>query len=272
MADEHGCVYCYARPTHAQLGLSPGLEFETQLVAKANAPALLDQELRRPGYRAKTVMLGTATDAYQPLEKKRRITRQLLGVFAFFFSSGCDHNQIGLVVRDIDILAPLARKGLTAVGVSITTLDPRLARIMEPRASAPARRLEAIRAISSAGIPVTVLAAPMIPHLNDQDLERILEAAAQSGADAASYTLLRLPLELKQLFSDWLTVHFPQRASKVLNRLRDCRAGNLYVSEWGSRMTGTGAYAELMAKRFALACRRYGLQRVAPAGRDLDTS
>lgn len=269
---EHGCIYCYARPTHAYLGLSPGLDFETQLFAKADAPATLDRELRRPGYRPATIMLGSNTDAYQPIERQRQITRRILQVLAAFRHPVAITTKSTLVVRDIDILAPMAAGRLAAVGISITTLDPWLARTMEPRAAAPRRRLEAVRALSAAGIPVSVMVAPMIPHLTDHELERILEAAAAAGATGAGFTLVRLPLELKELFADWLAANVPDRAARVLSRLRDCRDGSLYVSEWGTRMTGRGAYAELLAQRFALACRRHGLDRLTPGARDLDVT
>jgi DNA repair photolyase len=269
---EHGCIYCYARPTHAWLGLSPGLDFETQLFAKPDAAAVLDRELRRPGYRPALIMLGSNTDAYQPIERRRRITRRILEVLAAFRHPVAITTKSALVVRDIDILAPMAADGLVSVSVSITTLDPALARTMEPRATRPDRRLGAIRALHAAGIPVSVMAAPLIPHLNDHELERILEVAAAAGATAAGYTLVRLPLELKALFADWLAAHVPDRATRVLNRLRDCRDGSLYVSEWGTRMTGRGLYAELIAQRFAIACRRCGLDRMSTGGRPLDTT
>lgn len=269
---EHGCIYCYARPTHSYLGLSPGLDFETQLFAKSEAPALLARELRRSGYRPTTIMLGSNTDPYQPVERRWQITRQVLQVMAAFRHPVAITTKSALVVRDIDILAPMAAERLAAVAVSITTLDRRLARTMEPRAASPARRLATIKSLSAAGIPVSVMAAPLIPHLNDHELEGILNAAVTAGATAAGYTLLRLPLELKDLFANWLDTHVPDRAARVLNRLRDCRDGSLYVSEWGTRMTGRGTYAELLAQRFAVACRRSGLDRLSAGGRALDTT
>lgn len=267
---EHGCIYCYARPTHSYLGLSPGLDFETKLFAKSDAPSLLARELRRSGYRPTTIMLGSNTDPYQPVERRLEITRQVLQVLAAFRHPVAITTKSALVVRDIDILAAMAAERLAAVAVSITTLDRRLARTMEPRAASPARRLEAIKSLSTAGIPVSVMAAPLIPHLNDHELEGILAAAATAGATAAGYTLLRLPLELKELFTNWLDAHAPDRAARVLNRLRDCRDGSLYVSEWSTRMTGRGTYAELLAQRFTVACRRSGLDRLSAGGRALD--
>ena len=256
---EHGCIYCFARPTHAFLGLSPGLDFETRLFAKPDAARLLADELRRPGYRPQVLMLGANTDPYQPVERRLQITRGILEVLA-----ACAHplaivTKSALVVRDIDLLAPMAARRLVCVGISVTTLDSRLARIMEPRAAAPARRLAAIRALSSAGVPVRVMAAPMIPFVNDHELERILGAAAGEGATAASRVLLRLPWELKELFEEWLQAHFPDRAARVLACIRECHGGSLYQARWGERMRGSGAWAELLGKRFELACRRFGL-------------
>ena len=224
---EHGCVYCYARPTHAFLGLSPGLDFETRLFAKSDAPALLENELRKPSYRCRTIMLGANTDPYQPIERQHMITRRILEVLAAHNHPVAIATKSALVRRDIDILAPMAAKGLASVGVSITTLDRGLARTLEPRAATPARRLETIRVLSDAGIPTRVMAAPMIPFLNDAELERILEAAAGAGAVGANYILLRLPLELKGLFTEWLETHAPGKASHVLNRLRESRDGML---------------------------------------------
>jgi DNA repair photolyase len=269
---EHGCVYCFARPTHAYLGLSAGLDFETKLYVKKDAARLLAAELRRKRYRAQPLMLGSNTDPYQPLERKLRITRAILEVL-----SGCEHpvaiaTKSPLVVRDLDILAPMAGKRLVSVGVSVTTLDPALARKMEPRAGAPAKRLSAIRALADAGVPVSVLAAPVIPFINDHELERILEAAAAAGASAASRILLRLPWELKELFEEWLRAHFPDRAERVLACVRDCHGGNLYDARWGERMRGSGPWADLLHKRFDLACRRLGLATGSPATRALDCS
>ncbi len=269
---EHGCVYCFARPTHAYLGLSPGLDFETKLFAKPDAPRLLAEELRKPGYRPRPIMLGANTDPYQPIERKRRITRGVLEVLAEFRHPVAIATKSALVVRDLDILEPMAKRRLVSVGLSITSLDPRLARTMEPRASTPSRRLAAVRALSEAGVPVAVMTAPLIPFVNDHELERILESAANAGASGASYVLLRLPLELKELFAEWLEAHFPDRAARVLGRMRDCRDGQLYVADWGTRMQGTGEYSMLLAQRFALACRRLGLTHGSAAARPLDCS
>ena len=258
---EHGCVYCYARPSHARYGLSPGLDFETRLFAKRGLASVLARDLAKPGYVARAITLGANTDPYQPIERERRDTRQVLEVLA-----ACEHpvaiiTKSALVLRDLDILAPMAAKNLCRVAVSVTTLDRELARRMEPRAATPPRRIETLRALGEAGVPATVMAAPMIPFLNDWELERILEAAASAGVRDAGYTLLRLPLELKDLFGEWLEAHAPEKARHVLNQLRECRNGQLYVSEFGERMRGKGAYADLLADRFRLACQRFGLNR-----------
>ena len=256
---EHGCIYCFARPSHAFLGLSPGLDFETKLYAKPDAARLLAEELRRPGYRPQPLTLGANTDPYQPVERKLRITRGILEVLA-----GCGHpvaiiTKSALIVRDADLRAGMAARRLVSVGISVTTLDPHLARIMEPRAPAPARRLAAIRALAAGKVPVRVMAAPMIPFVNDHELEGILEAGAAAGATTASRVLLRLPWELKALFEEWLHAHFPDRAGRVLACLRQCHGGNLYAARWGERMRGSGPWADLLARRFAVACRRLGL-------------
>jgi len=256
---EHGCTYCFARPTHAYLGLSPGLDFETRLFAKPDAAALLERELSRPGYAVQPITLGANTDPYQPIERERRITRAILEVLARFRHPVSIVTKSALVVRDLDILAPMAADGLAGIGISLTTLDKDLARRMEPRAAAPHRRLETIGALSAAGVPVAVLVSPIIPFLTESEIERILETAAAAGARAAGYILLRLPLELKDLFTDWLESHFPGRARHVLNRLRESRDGQLYVAEFGSRMRGSGAFADLIEQRFRLACRKHGL-------------
>jgi len=256
---EHGCVYCYARPTHAYLGLSPGLDFETRLFAKTHAASVLERELRKPGYRPRTLMLGANTDPYQPIERQRKITREILEVLAAFNHPVAITTKSALIVRDLDILAPMAEQGLVSVGISVTTLDGRLARTLEPRASAPRRRVDAIRALSGAGVPVMAMVAPVIPFLNDHELETILAAAAGAGAAAANYILLRLPMEIKDLFLQWLHTHVPARADRILKQIRDARNGHMYVSEFGQRMTGVGPYAELLAQRFELACRRLDL-------------
>ena len=268
---EHGCIYCYARPSHAFHGLSPGLDFETRLFAKPNAAALLAEELRRPGYRPATIMLGANTDPYQPIERRMRITRSVVEVLA-----GCRHplaitTKSALVCRDLDVLAEMASVGLVAVGISLTTLDPGLARIMEPRSASPTRRLRTIETLAGAGVPVSVMAAPMIPFVNDHELERILRAASAAGADGASWTLVRLPHELKDLFREWLAAHYPERTARVEAVIRDSRGGRLYDSDWRRRMRGSGAYAEMLAARFAIACRRFGLAHGAAAMRPLVT-
>ena len=269
---EHGCVYCYARPSHAYLGLSPGLDFETRLFAKAGAARVLEKEFRKPGYRARPIMLGANTDPYQSTERKRRITRGILQVMAAFNHPLTIVTKSSLVTRDIDILAPMAERRLVGVAVSVTTLDGKLTRTMEPRAASPRRRLETIRQLTSAGIPVKVLVAPVIPVLTDHEMESILAAAAGAGALSAGYILLRLPLELKELFTQWLRTHQWNKANHVLNQLRETRNGQLYVSEFGTRMKGTGVFADLLGQRFNTACRRLGLDAADPSNRELDTT
>jgi DNA repair photolyase len=258
---EHGCIYCYARPTHAFHDLSPGLDFETKLFAKPNAPALLRAELTKAGYRCDPIALGTNTDPYQPIEREWKVTRGILEVL-------CEHEhpftivtKSALVERDLDLIAPMAAKNMARVYVSITTLDKALARSLEPRAATPPRRLQTIRALSDAGVPVGVLAAPVIPQLNDRDLEAILEAAAAHGARQAGWIMLRLPLEVAPLFRDWLDAHYPLRAEHVMSVLRQLRGGRDYDARFGARMRGTGPFAELIEKRFALTCKRLGLNR-----------
>jgi DNA repair photolyase len=268
---EHGCVYCFARPTHAYLGLSPGLDFETRLFAKFKAAELLRAELAHPRYECRVIALGSNTDPYQPVERQHQITRRVLKVLSEFRHPVCVVTKSALVQRDIDILAEMAAQKLAAVAVSITTLDRNLAGHMEPRAATPPRRLETVRALASAGIPVSVLASPMIPALNDHELERILEAARAAGAVSAGYILLRLPLELTQLFEEWLEAHAPGKAKHVMSLIRQARDGKTYRADWGKRMTGTGAYAELLGARFAAACRRLGLNE-RHHSRRLDTS
>ncbi|BBK44830.1 radical SAM protein [Allostella vacuolata] len=258
---EHGCVYCFARPTHAWLGLSPGLDFESKLFAKPEAAALLEKELRHPRYRCRPIAMGTNTDPYQPVERGMQVTRRILEVLSAFEHPVTIVTKSALVLRDLDLLAPMAARGLAAVAVSVTTLDRDLARRMEPRAATPERRLETIRALAAAGVPAGVMAAPMIPALNDWELERILEASAAAGATTAGYVLLRLPLELDQLFTEWLHEHAPGRAAHVLAIVREMRGGKTYDSRWGQRMRGTGVHADLLAKRYQLAARRLGLTR-----------
>jgi DNA repair photolyase len=262
---EHGCVYCFARPTHAWLGLSPGLDFETRIISKPEAARLLDAELRRPGYRCEVVALGSNTDPYQPVERELRITRGVLEVLRAFNHPVAVVTKSSLVLRDLDLLAPMAARRLAGVAISVTTLDRDLARRMEPRAASPDRRLRTIRALNDAGVPVTVLASPMIPAINDAELEAILAAAVAAGARNAGYILIRLPHELKDLFADWLTVHRPLRARHALALIRTTRGGDLYDAAFGKRMKGSGPYADLLARRFATTCRRLGLR-----GRDFE--
>jgi DNA repair photolyase len=256
---EHACIYCFARPTHAYLGLSPGLDFETKLFRKRNAAELLAKELRARTYVCKPLALGANTDPYQPIEREELITRRILEVCRDFGQPVGIITKSALVTRDLDILAPMAAKGLASVALSITTLNRDLARRMEPRASTPPKRLAAVQTLADAGVPVAVLASPMIPALNDHELEAILEAAKAAGATRASYILLRLPLEIKQLFQEWLREHFPDRADRILSLIRQSRDGALYQAEFGTRMKGTGPVADLLSRRFKLASKRLGL-------------
>ena len=258
---EHGCIYCFARPTHAYLGFSPGLDFETKLIFKPQVAELLEKELRKPGYRVGPMAMGTNTDPYQPVERTLKLTRAVLEVLERF------NHPIGIVtksagvLRDIDILARMAERGLARVCLSITTLDGALARILEPRAASPQKRLDALTKLSEAGIPTAVLAAPMIPAVNDMELERILERSAAHGAQRAGYVLLRLPLEIADLFEAWLREHMPDRAERVMSLVRQTREGAAYNSRIGQRQTGTGPYAEMLGHRFQVAVRRLGLDR-----------
>ena len=258
---EHGCIYCFARPTHAYLGLSPGLDFETRILFKPEAARLLAAELSGPKYRCDVIAMGTNTDPYQPVERDLKVTRQILRVLADF------NNPVGIVTknhmvtRDIDILGDMARRNLVEVFLSVTTLDKDLARAMEPRASTPQRRLDAIRALATAGILVGVMTSPMIPGLNDHEMESILEAAMDAGATRAGYIVLRLPLEIKELFEEWLRAHRPDRAERVLSLIRQIRGGELYQAEFGTRMKGEGPIAQLLSARFAAATKRLGLNR-----------
>ncbi|HEY1614094.1 MAG TPA: PA0069 family radical SAM protein [Rhizomicrobium sp.] len=258
---EHGCIYCFARPTHAYLGLSPGADFESRLFAKPNAAELLRAELSAPGYIPKVIAMGTNTDPYQPIEREMGITRSILEVLREFNHPVGIVTKSPLILRDVDILGPMAEKGLAKAALSITTLDRKLARTMEPRAATPQRRLDAIRGLSAAGIPASVMCAPMIPALNDDEMENILAAAAKAGASSAGYVLLRLPLEIKDLFREWLETNVPGRAKHVMTLVRQMRGGRDYDSQWHTRMKGTGPYAEMMAQRFQLAIRRLGLNR-----------
>jgi DNA repair photolyase len=256
---EHGCIYCYARPSHAYLGLSPGLEFETRLFAKENAAELLREELYRPGYRCELIALGANTDPYQPIEREHRITRGVLEVLWEFRHPVGIVTKGSLIERDLDLLESMAREDLVHVFVSIGSLDGEIARTLEPRAAAPFRRVETIRRLSRSGVPCGVLVAPIIPFLNDKDLEAVLEAVSEAGARMAGYTLLRLPWEVRDLFKDWLERHYPLKAKHVMARIRDMRGGRDNDPEFGSRMKGEGQFAELLRNRFDLACRRLGL-------------
>jgi DNA repair photolyase len=261
---EHGCIYCYARPSHAYLGYSPGLDFESKLTFKPDIAALLEKELSKPGYEAKPLALGSNTDPYQPVDRTLKLTRSVLEVLERFGHPVSIVTKSAGVLRDIDILQRLAARGLVRVYLSVTTLDPRLARTMEPRAATPDRRLSAIAALSQAGIDTAVLAAPMIPGLNDAELEKILERAAHAGARHAGYILLRLPHELRAMFEAWLATHFPDRARHVLSLIRDTRAGALNDSRFHARFSGQGPYAEMLAKRFARTARACGFADRAP--------
>jgi DNA repair photolyase len=257
---EHGCIYCFARPTHAYLDLSPGLDFETQLYAKTNAAERLREALARPSYRCETIALGVNTDAYQPIEREQRITRSLLEVL-----HECDHpvaliTKSSLIERDIDLLAPMAAKRLAVAAVTITTLDAGIARTLEPRAATPSRRLRTIRTLTDAGIPVGVSIAPVIPFITEPDLERVLEAAHEAGAVYANYVVLRLPWEVRPLFEEWLQAHFPDRAERVMNRVRDMREGKAYDASFATRMRGTGVWADLLGQRFYKAAERLGFR------------
>jgi DNA repair photolyase len=258
---EHGCIYCYARPSHAWLGLSPGLDFESRLFAKPAAADLLRRELARPSYRCRPLALGTNTDPYQPIEREWRITRAVLELMRDSRHPVSIVTKSALIERDLDVLAELAQQGLVRVMISVTTLDRELARRMEPRAAAPQRRLQAMRALADAGVPVGVLAAPVIPALNDAELETILAASAAAGADSAGWEFLRLPQEVGSLFCDWLEVHYPMKAEHVLNLLRGARGGQLNDSRFGARLRGEGAVATLIAQRFARQCRQLGLDQ-----------
>jgi DNA repair photolyase len=258
---EHGCVYCFARPTHAYMGLSSGLDFETKLFAKPNAAQLLEAELSKPGYEPRTIAIGTNTDPYQPIEKSWRIMREILEVL-----EAADHpvgivTKSALVTRDIDILSRMASKGLAKVALSVTTLDRTLARAMEPRAATPAKRIDAVRELTEAGIPTMVMTAPIIPGLNDHEIEKLLEAAEAAGAREAGYVLLRLPLEVSPIFKEWLLRHYPNRYRHVISLLRQMRDGKDYDAEWGKRMRGTGPYAFQIKRRFELAAQRLGLNQ-----------
>jgi DNA repair photolyase len=256
---EHGCIYCFARPTHAYLGLSAGLDFESKLFMKPDAPELLERELSAPGYTPKTIAIGTNTDPYQPIEKQYELMRRILLVLEKAGHPVGIVTKSALILRDIDILSRMARRNLAKVAISVTTLDPKLARIMEPRAPTPARRLEALKELSAARIPTSVMVAPVIPAINDPDIERILDAAAAAGVQGAGYVLLRLPQEVRDLFREWLVEHFPDRFRHVMSLVRQMRGGKDYDATFGKRMTGSGPYAWMIGRRFETACDRLGL-------------
>lgn len=267
---EHGCIYCYARPSHAYWDLSPGLDFETRLIAKTNAAQVLEQQLGKPGYVCAPINLGSNTDPYQPIEREQQLTRRLLEVLLRYRHPVTIVTKGSLILRDLDLLAELASQRLAAVMISLTTLDDALKRTLEPRAAAPKARLRAIRVLQEAGVPVGVLCSPMIPMINDSELERLLEAAKDAGAQSAAYMMLRLPLEVAPLFEQWLHDHYPHRAAHVLSLIRQSRGGELYDSRFGARMRGEGVFAELLAQRFDKAIRRLGLNR--RDGYELDCS
>jgi DNA repair photolyase len=269
---EHGCIYCFARPTHSYLGLSPGLDFESRIFAKVNAPELLRRELAKASYVAEPIALGVNTDAYQPCERELRLTRRVLEVL-----HECEHpvgliTKSSLIERDIDLLAPMAARRQAAAAVTITTLDPAVARTLEPRAAAPARRLRTIRTLTDAGIPVSVSIAPVIPFVTEPDLERILAAVTEAGAVSANYIVLRLPWEVNPLFQQWLQAHFPDRAQRVMNRVRDMRGGRDYDATFGTRMHGEGVWADLIRQRFEKAAERLGIGMRAGRFKGLDAS
>ena len=260
---EHGCVYCFARPTHAYLGLSPGLDFESKLFMKPNAAELLERELSAPDYSPKTIAIGTNTDPYQPIERRYQIMRRILEVLDRACHPVGIVTKSALVLRDLDILTRMAKRDLVKVAISVTTLDSKLARVMEPRASTPVRRLGALRELVKAGVPASALVAPVIPAINDAEIERILEAIAETGVRHAGYVLLRLPLELKDLFREWLIENFPDRYRHVINLIRETRGGKDYDSAWGKRMTGSGPIAWMIGRRFEVACERLGFNRTS---------
>ena len=258
---EHGCIYCFARPTHAYLGLSPGLDFESRLFAKPEAPKLLERELSAPGYMPRTIAIGTNTDPYQPIEREHLVMRRVLEVLDRFGHPVGIVTKSALVLRDLDILVRMAKRNLVKVALSVTTLDPDLARVMEPRAAAPRRRLDALRDLTAAGVPTSVMVAPVIPALNDSEIERILDAASAVGVKDAGYVLLRLPLEVRDLFREWLMANFPDRYRHVFHLIRETRGGKDYDSGFGKRMTGDGPIAWMIGRRFELACAKLGFNK-----------
>ncbi|OYX80629.1 MAG: radical SAM protein [Bradyrhizobium sp. 35-63-5] len=259
---EHGCVYCFARPTHAYLGLSPGLDFESKLFVKPEAAELLEKELAAPGYTPRVIAIGTNTDPYQPIERRYKVMRRILEVLDNAGHPVGIVTKSALVLRDLDILARMAQRKLAKVALSVTTLDAELARKMEPRAATPMRRLEALRQLNQAGVPTTVMVAPIVPALNDSEIERILDAAHAAGTREAGYVMLRLPMEVRDLFREWLMANYPDRYRHVFKLVREMRGGKDYDSEWGKRMKGTGPYAWLIGRRFELACERLGINTV----------
>ena len=258
---EHGCIYCFARPTHSYLGLSPGLDFESRIYAKINAGELLERELDKPSYQPEPIALGVITDAYQPVERNLRITRRVIEILSERGHPFAAITKSSLIERDIDLLAPMAQKGQVMAAITITTLDADIARTLEPRAATPSRRLRTIRALTEAGIPVGVSVAPMIPFVTEPDMERVLEACAQAGATSASYIVLRLPWEVAPLFKGWLAAHFPERAERVMRRVRDMRGGKDYDSDFSKRMKGEGLWADMLKQRFHQATKRLGLNQ-----------
>ncbi|MDG2072376.1 MAG: PA0069 family radical SAM protein [Pseudomonadales bacterium] len=258
---EHGCIYCYARPTHAYWDLSPGLDFETKIIVKENAVALLKDTLSKPGYKVSPIVIGANTDPYQPLEATLKITRSLIKVLSGFNHPFSIISKSGMMTRDLDLLAPMAEKRLFSAAISVTTLDNDLKRKLEPRAASGQVRLDTIRTLTEAGIPVSLMVAPIIPSINDNELERILVAGHDAGAVSATYILLRLPLEVSDMFREWLAVHFPDRADKVMGIVQNTRGGQDYQSQFGERMRGSGAFADLLQQRFDVACRRLGFKR-----------
>jgi DNA repair photolyase len=256
---EHGCIYCFARPTHSYLGLSPGLDFESRIYAKINAPELLQRELRKKNYIPEPIALGVNTDAYQPVERELLLTRRVIETLHEYGHPFAAITKSSLIERDIDLLAPMAARGQVMAAITVTTLDAEIARTLEPRAATPARRLRTIRTLSDAGVPVGVSVAPVIPFVTEPDLERVLEACAQAGATSASYIVLRLPWEVAPLFKEWLAAHFPQRADRVMARIHDMRGGKDYDASFAHRMKGEGAWAQLLKQRFDKAVKRLGL-------------
>ncbi len=277
---EHGCIYCFARPSHAYWDLSPGIDFETKLIAKTNLADRLEEELGKPGYVPRPIALGINTDGYQPIEREYQLTRRALEILLRFRHPVNIITKSSLILRDLDLLEELASRNMVSVAFSLTTLDDELKRIMEPRTAAPAARLRAMRTLGEHGVPVSVITAPIIPMINDMELEALLEAARDAGARSAGYVLLRLPLEIAELFEEWLQAHFPERAAHVMSLIRQSRGGKNYNSQFGTRMRGEGIFADLLAQRFALARKRLNLthregfnldcSQFAPPGRQME--